>query len=365
MLQNNSCLFTLTLIFASLTWGKAVTAQPTRNIIVKGTLELQREGASRFVPASPYTELRLGDLIKPAPGASVEVLCEDGKIRSVQPGLTSGLNGICPSPRPRAPDSSQTVVPQRAGELTIPYIISPRATLLLSDKPILRWNDATGGKTFTVKVRGQGLNWTNPVSRAGVCIGNTCELVYSGPPLQQEVSYKLVVETDTNRSSAEETTGGLGFKLIDAAKATEVQTIARRIKQQDLSAQARAIALADLYGEYNLVAEAIASLEELVKNQKLASAYRRLGDLYLRIGLAREAEVQYLEAVKLPQEGIEIEELAAAKDGLSKVSLTLNRRNEAVRLLREALAGYEQLEDSQRVNELKERLRELTNAGKV
>jgi hypothetical protein len=361
MHQNNSFLLTLTLILATLAWGEVVTAQPIRNMIVevKGKVELKRQGASRFIPASRYTELRLGDLIKPAPGASAKVLCEDGKTRIVQAGVTSGLNGICPSPKPRKP-FIETVEP-RAGELTIPYIISPRATLLLSDKPVLRWNGATGSNNFTVTVRGEGLNWTKQVNRSEVCQENTCELVYSGSPLQRDVSYKLVVETETNRSSAEDTTGWLGFKLIDAAEAIEVRTIAQQIGQQELSAQVKGIALADLYAEYNLLAEAIATLEELAKNQKIAAAYRRLGDLYLRIGLAREAEVQYLEAVKLAPATEEIEEQAAAKSGLSQVSLALNRQDEAVRLLEEAVVGYEQLEDTQRVNALKEELRRLTD----
>lgn len=362
MHQNNSFLLTLTLILVTLAWGEVATAQPTRNMIVevKGKVELKRQNASRFIPASRYTELRLGDLIKPAPGASAKVLCEDGKTRIVQAGVTSGLKGICPSPKPRQ-GSPETVEP-RAGELTISYIISPRATSLLSDKPILRWNGATGSNNFTVTVRGEGLNWTKQVNRSEVCQENTCELVYSGSPLQRDVSYKLVVETEEkNSSSANDTTGGLGFKLIDAAKAIEVRTIAQQIGQQELSAQVKGIALADLYAEYNLLAEAIATLEELAKNQKIAAASRRLGDLYLRIGLAREAEVQYLEAVRLAQATEEIEEQAAAKSGLSQVSLALNRQDEAVRLLEEAVVGYEQLEDTQRVNELKEELRKLTD----
>ncbi len=369
MQQNSSIFLTLTLILATLTWGEVVTAQATRNMIVevKGKVELKRQGASRFVPASRYTELRLGDLIKPALGARAKVLCEDGKTRFVEAGVTSGLNAICPSPHPKPCNNNNCgeTVPARAGELTIPYIISPRATLLLSDKPILRWNGATGSNNFTVTVRSEELNWTKQVNRSEVCQENTCELVYSGSALQRGVDYKLVVETDTNRSSAEDSTLGLGFKLIDAAKATQVRTIAQQIGQQDLSAQAKRIALADLYAEYDLLAEAIATLEELAKNHNIAAAYRRLGDLYLRIGLAREAEVQYLEAIRLAQSTEEKEEQAAAKFGLSKVSSALNRRDTAVHLLREALVGYEQLEDTQRVNELKKRLRILTDGGEV
>ncbi|MBE9117250.1 tetratricopeptide repeat protein [Lusitaniella coriacea LEGE 07157] len=327
-----------------------------RLVEVTGGVQLKREGASRFRPARRNTTLRRGDLLRPASGARVRVLCDDGRTRPVPAGVTTGVNTLCPPPR--STTRNGTVRP-RTGTLDIPYIISPRATFLLVKQPTLRWNAATGAKNFTVTVRGRGFEWTEQVVRKEACQGNTCTLVYSGSPFQPGVNYKLVVKADTNRSSAEETTPGLGFGLIELEQRQEVQTIAQRIEEQDLSKEVKLIALADLYADYNLVAEALEILEEGVKTQPLAAAYRRLGDLYLGIGLVREAEVRYLEAIQLASEAGESEEKAAAQVGLSQVSEALNRREEAVRLLEEAIAGYENLGDEQRVNELKERLEKL------
>jgi len=213
-----------------------------------------------------------------------------------------------------------------------------------------------------VTVRVRGLQWTEEFSREQICQNGICEVVYPGePPLQPGVSYKLVIEADTNKSSTEDTTGGLGFKLIELDEAEKVKEIAQRIGEQDLSDKLKALALADLYAEYELIAEAIETLEGLKQEEKIAPASRLLGELYRRIGLVLEAEVQYIEAVKLAAAAENREELAAAKAGLGEVRYSRGAREEGVALLEEAKAIYEELEDLQRVGELEERLAELTN----
>jgi len=374
---NKPISFALTLILTTLTWGsnslfaKQAIAKPTqanlarskhRIVEATGRVELQREGASRFNAVTVRTELRPGDLLRPASGVRVRVLCNDGKTVPVAAGVTTGVNTICPPPRTR--NGSRAIVTPRPVSPYIPYIISPRATFLLTEKPTLRWHDATDTNSFTVTVRGRGLQWTEEFSREQICQDGICEVVYPGePPLQARVSYKLVIEADTNKSSTEDTTGGLGFKLIEPDEAEEVKEIAQRIREQDLSNEVKALALADLYAEYELIAEAIETLEGLEPEEKIAPASRLLGELYRRIGLVLEAEVQYLEAVKLAATNENREELAAAKAGLGEVRYSRSAREEGVALLEEAKAIYEELEDLQRVGELEERLAELTNEG--
>jgi tetratricopeptide (TPR) repeat protein len=94
------------------------------------------------------------------------------------------------------------------------------------------------------------------------------------------------------------------------------------------------------------------AIEALPQSNKTAEVYRQIGDLYRQIGLAEEAEVQYLEAVRLATATGNREELAAAQVGLGEVNWSLNRRDEAVRLLKEAKTEYEELGDLQRVNEI-------------
>lgn len=328
-----------------------------RIVEATGRVELKRPGSSDR-QVSVWTELRPGDLLRPASGARVKVLCDNGKARSVPGGVTTGINAICPPPRSR--NGNQPIVRPRPVDRYIPYIISPRATRLLSDVPTLRWNDATDASSFTVTVRGRGLNWTEEFSREQVCQEGICKVVYPGDePLQPGVSYKLVVQADTNRASTEDTTGGLGFKLIESERAEEVQEIARRIEEQDVPDEYKGLALAELYAGYDLTAEAIEKLEALEQAEQIAPVYRLLGDLHRQIGLVLEAEVQYLEAVKLAEATENLDELAAANVGLGEVRYARGNREEGMSLLEEAKAIYEQLEDRERVSTLEERLAQL------
>ncbi|NEP29037.1 tetratricopeptide repeat protein, partial [Moorena sp. SIO3I6] len=239
----------------------------------------------------------------------------------------------------------------------IPYIITPRATLLRTDQPTLRWNGAIGADIFTVQVRGRELNWTEKFSREQVCQENICEAVYSGyPPLQSGIWYKLIISTDTNKSSTEDSTLGLGFKLIDQDEADKIKKITQRIQKENLPKETKALLLARRYADYNLIAGAIEILEELTKHEKIATVDRLLGDLYRQIGLVLEAEVSYVEAVELAETSKNLDELAAAKAGLGEVKYARNNIEEGINLLEEAKKIYENLGDQQRVSKLEEQL---------
>ncbi|MEQ9357204.1 hypothetical protein [Coleofasciculus chthonoplastes] len=340
----------------------AAIAQAKNRIVEKtGTVEFKRAGASRFRPVSQYTELRPGDIIKPASGVRARILCAvDGKTRSIPAGVSTGVNGICP-PRPTEVDGIST--PRRGDEDShIPYIISPRATAIITDQPTLRWHEAANAQRFTVIVRGRDLNWTENYSREDVCVNGICEVVYPGdPPLQLETKYKLVVKTDTDRKSTEEGSVGVGFDLIDPENAEAVQEIVQRIEAEDLPNDVRALALAELYAEYNLNAKAIETLEALETEEKSASVYRWLGDLYWRIGFILTPETHYLKALELAKAAENLDEVAAATAGLGEVTYARGyHREEGVALLEEAKAIYEQLEDQQQVNKVAERLAELS-----
>ncbi|NEO47298.1 MAG: tetratricopeptide repeat protein [Moorea sp. SIO4A3] len=329
-----------------------------RIVETTGIVELEREGWSRFHPVPNYTTINPGDLLKPASGVRVKVLCEDGNISSVPAGVTTSINALCPQPQTQ--NGSRPIVRPRPVDRYIPYIISPRRTGLLTYTPTLRWNDATDANSFTVTVRGRGLNWTEKFSRDQVCQDDICQVVYPGSkPLKPGVSYKLVVKADTNRTSEEDKTGGLGFKLIESDQAKKIQVIDGLIKGQNLPKEFKPLALAELYGDYDLKAEAIEILEGQENDQKIAPSYRLLGDLYRQIGLVVEAEIPYLEAIKLATATDHWEELAAAKAGLGEVNYARGNRQEGVSLLEEAKAIYQKFGDRERVGEIEKRLAEL------
>ncbi len=316
--------------------------------ITKGTVQRQRHGELLFQTVSAGTVLHEGDSLKTSPDAVVTLKCGDNTEPTVPKGTTTPVRRLCIKS-----------VTMGGTNPEIPFIISPLDTQILTDKPTLRWNRATGANSFTVTLHNGELEWTLEVKREQVCQGNVCELIYpeDKPGLQPGVSYTLVVKADTNRQSTEDISPG--FTTLSKDEAEEVRAIAKQIEAENLPAIEKRIKVAEYYADHNLIAEAIEILEGIAKTENSVSIYRRLGVLYSSIGLTRKAEVAYEEAIKLPQATENTQELAAVKMGLGEVKFDLNDTQKAVSLLEEAKAEYEKLEDAQRVEELKERIAEI------
>lgn len=340
--------------------GVIVTADETTAqtvVAVTGKIEWKPPGGTRFNPVSKNMTLRQRSLLRLSSGASVTIACPDGRSSPWSTQGTTGLAQICP---PARTTSGRPITP-RNGVQDIPYAILPRASEILSPRPTLRWNAATGANSFTLIVRGHGLTWTQPVKRAEVCQGQTCKFVYPGQPtLQPSVAYRFVIHADNGRSSSEESTAGLGFKLLDATLAAEVHEIRDRITTQNLPNISKALAISNLYTSYNLIAEAIQTLEAIPTATRTAEVHCQLGDLYRQIGLSQEAEVQYLAAIQQAEVTNNPFELAAAQSGLGEVNYALGRRETAVQLLQSAKRGYEALGDVEQVTRLEERLMKVT-----
>jgi hypothetical protein len=328
-----------------------MSPNPPRVTAVTGTVKFKRINEA-WRPVSTTTQLRQDHLLIRASNSSVTIICGNGNPgASFRANTPVGFSSICPSGTPVSDVINSA----------IPDIISPRSTQILNKQPTLRWYAAINAHNFKVTVRGQGLSWTTQVSREEACQGDICELVYPGDqPLQPEVSYKLVVETtDTNRSSEEITAPGLGFKLIDESKAQQVKEKTQRIQEENLSGQELALKLADLYVDFNLLAEAIATLEALPNEDKNAAVYYQLGELYHWIRLPLKAKAYYEEAVAKAEVALNKSELAAAQVGLGEANWTLGRKDEARIFLEAAKATYTELGDTDMVSYLEERLREI------
>src|SRR6185295_9573216 len=89
--------------------------------------------------------------------------------------------------------------------------------------------------------------------------------------------------------------------------------------------------IANLYAAKELYAEAIEQLEALYPRMKEPAVVRMLGDLYAVIGLNREAEKKYLEALDLTP--------ANDLDGLGAIQKDLARVYESLGILDRAIAG--------------------------
>lgn len=109
------------------------------------------------------------------------------------------------------------------------------------------------------------------------------------------------------------------------------------IKKQQLSSELEGLTLADLYQTYNLNAEAIELLEQLVKQgSKITSVYQLLGDLYLQTGLSQLAKKPYLQALELAKQTKDIEGQAKAQMGLGEAFYGMNNKQDAIAYLKKS-----------------------------
>ncbi|MBD0363728.1 MAG: tetratricopeptide repeat protein [Coleofasciculus sp. C3-bin4] len=310
--------------------------QVGRLISVRGSVQLKRQAWSDYHPTAIGAVLCLGDLLRPAKGARVIVQCADPNQNpwTVPDGVPSGVANGCREPSKPRYNPSSPIPPTRtetAGR--IPYIISPRSTSLLNNKPTLRWQTVPGATSYSVRLSGPGVNWETEVS--------TTEVVYPGePPLKPvEEGYLLTVEADNGEKPAKAT-----FSLLNENNTQRVRVAADRIASQNLPEDAKALALADLYIGQELIAEAVEVLEaSVVKGSQTAAMYHTLGDLYGQMELLSQAEKYYLKAFELAMTANDIEGQGAAAARLGEVYAAMGNSEEASRWQKEAQQRYQTL----------------------
>lgn len=307
-----------------------------RLISVQGQVQLRRKGWSDYHQASVGAELCAGDLLLPARGTRALVQCANlsqQNLWHVPDGITSNaVSGCRPPGEPiytLTHPITRTRDPLAQG---IPYIISPDNTWLLSDKPRLRWVAVPGATSYVVRVSGPWVNWQREVSSNSI--------VYPGkPPLKSvEQGYLLIIEAD-NGQVAKAT-----FGLLDEQKAAKVQASAARIAKQNLTAEAKTLAVVEVYVGQGLIAEATELLEALVtKGSKTGAVYQTLGDLYAQIELFRQAEANYLKAVELAITAKDMEGQAVAAARLAQVEQLLGNSAEAAYWRKQAQQSFQAL----------------------
>jgi hypothetical protein len=331
---------------------------PGFNLLValEGEVQLKRSRWSDYHLTTFGVALERGDLIKMPSGAKATILCDGLTLWQVPAGAPAGLTNGCPQPQKKILVSGSAGIAgtiRGANDPTIPYIISPRSTKILTDRPTLRWNDS-GAASYTVKVRGGDLTWEQPDV-------TQMEFTYPGePPLQPGVTYLLVIEDSSGSSSQEEGRPGLGFTSLNETEAVTVRANQARIVDLGLTAEAKDFALAQFYVGEGLIAEAIEMLKMLVEvgNQQ-AVVHQALADLYAKIGLLLLAEPRYTEAVVLAEQQGNIEALADIQTGLGEVYFGLGDEDKAIDWFTRAQENYETLGDTERAKRITEQIEQL------
>jgi hypothetical protein len=240
---------------------------------------------------------------------------------------------------------------------TIPYLITPRHSLVLSHTPLIRWHEVSGVTEYLVEVKGpQGSMWRIKT--------NQTQLVYAGKPLDAGVPYSIIIHTNTGKFSeadhdnTQQQAPNLDFRILRPSEANMVKSTTANITANN---EVDALTLADSYSNYvlprstiaayklpantfetySLTADAIAILESLLQQGKQSALiYRTLGDLYWQTGLVHLAQTNYLQAVDLVDGLEDMEDWTMAQYGLGQVFAATDDPQQAFEHLNQARIGY-------------------------
>jgi len=338
---------------------KGDTAGPTLGRIIwiepkepKGALRVRQGKRVAPVNATEGMLVRRGHMLFLSPAARATVICGDGKKRELAPGAQG-----CPCTQPCTPEicgiryDGSTIGATRGPDTDtglFPVVISPRKTRLRNLRPTIRWTPITGAKekaTYNVTLYGdRKVIWTKDV------VSET-RLTYPDkePALAAGQTYKVVVTID-GQSSQQDHSPGLGFTTLTPDQARILAHRERMRKQMQLPEMQTRFLIANLFAARELYSEAIEELQDLYPTMK-ELAVRMLGDLYATIGLNREAEKWYLEALSLTPAN-DLDERGLIGKNLAQVYENLGMFDRAMARLAEAKKAYRRLGNRAMVNTL-------------
>jgi hypothetical protein len=315
--------------------GSIAPSQETNLLVAtSGVVRLKRDGWKDFVPVAAGARLQPTDLLE-AEG-SATVLCAGPQVKT----LTALGRTPCPTDRgsfvydgARFSSSQRAAIPQ-----DLPYILHPRSTLVLDNRPLLIWHDSGAAPYSATIVDGAGERvW----EQAGVT-GTPLQYPEVAPALQPGADYLLIVQDARGKTSEDDPAKGLGFRVLspEARSAVEQRRDAI-LALGELDDSSRQLALAVSYatwtgeGGRGLWGETWQILEQVVLTRDTSAVRLWMGDVLRAISLPDEAEATYQEALRQAEASGDRASQAAAEAGLWRVSGEQTRLDAALRLYEE------------------------------
>ncbi len=328
---------------------------PNVLVEVDGSVALRRIGWSDFLPADFGTFLRPGDMLRVAQSGQAMVFCGDELSWDEGPKelLGDGQEHGVPCETGRPPRPWPDVAALRGVEDTkASYVIRPRNTALLNDRPFLVLHSGNdGGETLRViSILSDDSQEREPIESADESI----PWPESWPAIKPGGTYVLLIG-DESADPGE--TLGRGFWLIDAAQTEAVRSRAAKLKELGLSDAGLDLLLAELYRSYGLNAEAIQLLEPLTGIVPSPNIWLSLGRIYMETGLPQEAFLAYTEALELAELSGDLLSAGEAHIGLALVARLqdddagFNTHVEAARELLEQVGSTELLQELERMTQ--------------
>jgi len=313
---------------------------PNLLIETEGRVSLQRADWADYAPVSLGAEIRRGDLVRPDEGQAVKVLCADLSLHTLE--RKSG--SPCRVTEPVLVYGSARLLAPRADPNAgqIPYLLHPRNTDVLDERPVLRWHD-TGAGSYTVAIlQGGKALW----QEMGVQ-GSEMRYPDDAPALEPGVDYLLAVtDEDTGRHSGEDEAKGLGFRVLGAEERSAIEARRDEILALPLEEAARRFALAVCYAGLRLRGDALMLLDEVSADLDAPTVHLWRGELLLAMQLPLEAEGAYGAALLAAEATGDREAQAAAQAGLWQVTKDQT-------WLDAAIQGYEALGDQGQADALR------------
>ena len=321
--------------------------------VAEGSVKLKRNGRPHYQQAKTGDVISAYDWVKLGPGAKAVILCDNITEWNVPIGQAFQVYKGCSLARPpilKCPSGSNGTT-RGGNDPSIPYIISPRNTSLLTGRPTLQWNPVEGATRYQVQVRGPGVNWKTEVSQP--------EVVYAGAePFTPGLRYRVVVIANNGASSTSELP--TGFSILSAQDAQRVKSELEQLEQTQLQGDSQILAQAHLYRSNKLNRSAVEVLKQAIQSGSTTPAvHQLLGELYQQVGLNRLAEEPYLKATELAKADEALEGQAIAQANLGQVYEVVGELRKAIAALQTAQTHYRALGDEVRVQELQEQIDEL------
>ena len=296
---------------------------PNVLVMAEGQVTIKRSDATGFVPTGVGAQVKPGDLLR-VDGGEAAIFCgnetewDNGphRLAADKPQGVPCLAGR--SPR-AAPNLGRLRGETTSNVDTIPYVLSPRSGFVRNDRPTLRWHTLASTDVYTTTLISDD-GRERPPQR-----GSGGEMPYpeTWPKLASGGSYRLVVQTGERSSKEEEgeEANSPGFSLLNQAKAAQLQEQEAKLRARPFNEQALTLVLAELYlnDEYKLRSEAAALLSGAAV-EDLPAAQVLLGEVYLEMGLADEAQAAFEHALALAQQSGLPEFEAGAELGLGSVA---------------------------------------------
>ena len=233
------------------------------NMLIRktGEVSLRREYQQKYYPVTVGTFLKFGDLISPAVDTEAYVLCGDSTIEIIKKESSIPCNFKSPT---YLYDNEVILRPRNTFSLkNLPYIVEPRSSLLYQASFNIRWNPTGSNKYHVAIYNTDGVSGRNLIWEQDVI--NSNELYFSDKDgsINSQYVYWIEVVDENNKSSREDPTSSIGFRLLQQNEQEKVLLVIDSINSISITDSEKAIVLAAYFFSHGLYYDALRELSNV------------------------------------------------------------------------------------------------------